>query len=422
MHKLRFIHTADLHLGRPFSGLKTLTSELKRLCCGAGYEAWDRIVQLACEQRVDFVTIGGDTFDNVYPTVRARVAFKLGIERLCDASIPAFMVLGNHDPLNGFPERLLSLEGLHIFGPAMESRAIGFLELTDGAVIYGASFDKSEVRENLVRTFRRDTGIGMAIGLLHANVNGLGGHKNYAPCTLDELIAAGMNAWCLGHVHAGGVLREDPLILYSGTSQGAYASECGPKGCYLITLDSRGECSHEFIPLAPVQWQLLDLDVADVTDEEGLVEAVVKACRDLAALNDRARAIVARIHLKGPRARSLTRFEDAEVRELVTDILADHSPPVFLESIRDLRSVNIELEALLQEDSFLGEFLRLCKASAASSSARDEILVQIHSELMGRVSPRYISAAIDPRRFKEDGDAFARCLDEVAGHIATLFV
>jgi len=422
MNTIKFIHAADLHLGRPFSGVKTVDAELRKLCCDAGYQAWDRMVELACEQRVHFVTLGGDTFDGTYPTVRSRVAFTRGIERLHDEGIPVFMVLGNHDPWGGFPERLQSLQGLHIFGTQAEGREIGFLEYTDGVVIYGVSFEKAEVRENLVQNLRRDAGIGMAIGLLHANVNGLGGHKNYAPCTLDDLLATGMDAWCLGHVHGRMVLREDPLVLYPGSSQGAHIGECGPKGCSVMTLHSRGDRQHQFIPLAPVQWHAIDLDASDLADEEDLLGEVAKASHELASSNDHAKAIVVRINLRGSRTRNAARYEAAEVHQLVADVLADTSSPMFLESIRDVRSIGIDLHTLMEEEGFLGEFLRLCASTAASSSGRDEMLDELYGELAGKLSPRYISPHTDPRRFKKDGDTFAHCLDEVAGRIASLFI
>lgn len=418
MDTLTFIHAADLHLGRPFSGLNILDAELGRLCCDAGYQAWESLVELACEQRVHFVTLGGDTFDGTYPTVRARVAFAKGIERLRDHGIPVFMVLGNHDPWSGFPERLQSLGGLHVFQPYPETREIDFAEITDGAAIYGVSFEKVDVRENLAQGLRRDPGIGMAIGLLHTNVNGLGGHKNYAPCTLDQLLAAGMDAWCLGHVHAHVVLKEDPLVLYPGTIQGAHIGESGPRGCSLITLGYRGDQQHRFIPLAPVRWHVLDIDASTLADEEDLLNEVARLFQELTSSDDQAGALVTRVHLKGCRPRDAARYDTPEVHQLVAEVLAELSLPVFLESLRDERSIGLDLDALQEEEGFLAEFVRLCASTAASSSGRDAMLDELYGELAGKFSPRYITPHLDPRRFKQDPDAFARCLDEVAARVA----
>ncbi len=63
MTTLKFIHAADIHLGRPFSGLRRSSPELGNLFLQAGYDAWDRIVTTAIDRGVDFLTLGGDVFD-----------------------------------------------------------------------------------------------------------------------------------------------------------------------------------------------------------------------------------------------------------------------------------------------------------------------------------------------------------------------
>ena len=59
-----FLHTGDLHLDTPFAGLTSaappVISERLRL---ATLQAWDRIVSLAIERRVDFVVVAGDVFE-----------------------------------------------------------------------------------------------------------------------------------------------------------------------------------------------------------------------------------------------------------------------------------------------------------------------------------------------------------------------
>ena len=251
MTTLKFIHAADIHLGRPFSGLRRSSPELGNLFLQAGYDAWDRIVTTAIDRSVDFLTLGGDVFDAPNPTVRARVAFKKGVERLHDARIPIYLAVGNHDPLKSFPESLRTLPGLHLFGPNPEGMRFAGQEQTDGVMIFGAGFEKAVITDNLVRKFRRDPGVDLAIGVVHTNVAGTSGHENYSPCTLDDLKAAGMDIWCLGHVHSSEVLSQDPLILYPGTSQGAHINESGLRGCHLIVAQAGSAAVAEFIPLAP---------------------------------------------------------------------------------------------------------------------------------------------------------------------------
>ena len=212
------------------------------------------------------------------PTVRARVAFKNGLERLYDARIPVYLAVGNHDPLKSFPESLRTLPGLNLFGPNPEGMRFTGREQTDGVMIFGAGFEKAVITDNLVRKFRRDPGLDLAIGVVHTNVAGTSGHENYSPCTLDDLRAAGMDIWCLGHVHSSEVLSQDPLILYPGTSQGAHINESGLRGCHLIVAQAGSAAVAEFIPLAPVCWLKVDLDVTECHSAEDLLDEAVALC------------------------------------------------------------------------------------------------------------------------------------------------
>jgi len=255
--------------------------------------------------------LAGDVFHGPTPNVRGQVAFRQGVGRLYESGIQVFMSLGNHDPLSCLPRSLQSLPGVHIFGPEPEGARVNRVETTDGVMVFGASFQNSAMTENVVSRFSRDPGIEAAIGVVHANVSGIGGHKDYGPCTLDDLRVAGMDVWCLGHVHAAAVLRQEPLILYSGASQGARVKEAGPLGCFLVTVTDRGRAAAEFVPLAPVLWHTVDLDLGRA---DGINELLVKAreaCTNLLSSTDNSEALVTRIHLRGQAAPELRRALDA---------------------------------------------------------------------------------------------------------------
>ena len=421
MGKLRFIHAADIHLGRPFSGLQKSNPELAEVFLTAGYQAWERIVTVAIDRKVDFVTLGGDTFDASYPTIRARVAFRDGVHRLQAAGIPIFMALGNHDPLVSFPVTLRALEGLHIFDQKTQARIVACTEFTNGVVVFGASFAKPEVNDNLVRDFRRDPGIEVAIGLIHANLAGIGGHKNYAPCTLDDLVVAGMDVWCLGHIHSGGIVRTDPLILYSGAAQGSHMNERGPKGCYLITISNQAEPDAEFVPLAPVIWGSIEIDVSGIHSLDDLLDAAEDGCVRFVQSNSGLDAAVVRINLQGSPVVGVSEMINGEENDVLTERLSNLHVPVFLETVRDLTSDSIDLESLMKEDGFLGEFLRVCRNSVSDHSMVDEMVRAIHTELCRKVAPRYIADEIDPRRLIDDPQALAGTMDQVTRRIAQMF-
>src|SRR5688572_14244099 len=92
---IRFLHAADFHLGL------RITRFEESACSRIGearFYALQQMRQKAAEQRVDFVLIAGDVFDDhsVSRTDATR-AFEL-LESSKDAC-PVYIIPGNHDPL-----------------------------------------------------------------------------------------------------------------------------------------------------------------------------------------------------------------------------------------------------------------------------------------------------------------------------------
>ncbi len=383
MADFRLLHAADVHLGRPFSGLERSSPHLADLFRRAGRVAWERIVEAAIARRVDAVTLGGDVFDSSNPSVRARVVFREGVQRLYEEGIPVFLAAGNHDPLPTFSDSLKNLPGLHLFGPEPERRGDTSGEVTQGVKIYGAGFEKADVGENLARKFRRDGGVEVAIGVLHTNVSGSTGHRNYAPCTPDDLTATGMDVWCLGHVHSAAILRDYPLIFYPGASQGARMDESGPRGCYLVTVRRGNEISAEFLPVAPVRWETVDVEMPPDSRGEELISLAESACADLISDDESLEAVVAAINVTGRPRASSEREEDVVL--LLAERLERLPVPVFLGRLRDLTCRAFNLESLESEEGFLGDFLRLWRSTAQDKDAVRDLTAGVRAELLRRI-------------------------------------
>jgi exonuclease SbcD len=93
---MRFLHFADLHLGTEAYGrLDPATGLSSRL--GDFGAVLDEVVDYAIEQAVDLVVFAGDAFKVRDPNPTHLREFARRIRRLCDAGIPVFMVVGNHD-------------------------------------------------------------------------------------------------------------------------------------------------------------------------------------------------------------------------------------------------------------------------------------------------------------------------------------
>ncbi len=108
---MKFIHTADWHLGRTLHGVSLLDDQHHAL---AGF------LDLVRDERPDFVIVAGDIFDRSVPGADAVSVLDETLCRLLlDLRVPVFMIAGNHDSPErlGFGARLFRERGLHVAGP-----------------------------------------------------------------------------------------------------------------------------------------------------------------------------------------------------------------------------------------------------------------------------------------------------------------
>ena len=138
--RLKFVHTADLHLDSPFTGLKsTAPDNVARLLYEATFDAYTNIIDLCITERVDALLVAGDIYDGADRSFRAQHRFIAGLQQLDDAGIRSFVCHGNHDPLDGWEARLDYPPTCYRFGEEFESAPV-FQDDPDRAVVYGISY------------------------------------------------------------------------------------------------------------------------------------------------------------------------------------------------------------------------------------------------------------------------------------------
>jgi DNA repair exonuclease SbcCD nuclease subunit len=369
----RFLHTGDLHLDSPFAGLiADAPAHVSAALRDATLGAWDRIVALALDERVDFVVVAGDAFEHANRTLLAQVRFRDGLARLGAAGIGSFVVTGNHDPLSGWEPTVQWPASMHRF----DADAVGAVPvLRDGveiARVYGISYAVRDVTDNLALRFRREPDAPYAIGLLHANVGGQPGHQAYAPCTVSDLRATGIDYWALGHVHKPAILSPTrPTIVYCGNPQGRDPGEAEPRGCWVVDVVASGVANPRFVPVDAVRWCLLALSIEGIESEDALVEraaAVVATARD-----DAGRPIVAQVTLtgRGPLHESLARAGVlADVQRLATERIGtpDGARWAWIASIRNATLPAVDLATAGAPGTFLGELLAQAEAAREAFS------------------------------------------------------
>jgi len=107
---MRFIHTADWHLGRLFHTVH-LTDDQAYLL--------EQFVDLVADVRPTAVLVAGDVYDRGVPPTEAVDLLNDVLGRIVRGlGVPVVMIAGNHDSPTrlGFGSQLLSTEGLHIAG------------------------------------------------------------------------------------------------------------------------------------------------------------------------------------------------------------------------------------------------------------------------------------------------------------------
>jgi DNA repair exonuclease SbcCD nuclease subunit len=407
MQPFSFVHAADLHLDSPFEGLRATDPSVADHLRNATFEAFERIVALCIDKRVDFILIAGDVYDGADRSLRAQLKFRDELASLAKEGIQSFVVHGNHDPLSGWSAGLEWPEEVHLFGgDTIEDIPVQ----NNGETlchIYGISYPVADVRRNLALEFQRSDDGPFAIGLLHCNVGSDTGHEPYAPCSLDDLVNAGMDYWALGHVHNRNILREDsPMVIYPGNPQGRNIRETGPRGCYLVEVNEEGHPKASFIECDAVRWAKETVDITALRDEDSLIghldECVTTVRQGTPHLSS-----ILQISLIGSGPLHHTLQRPGVINDLLEHFQEDTTPPFArIERLVDDTRPNIDIEARSLDEDFVGNLLMLAK-SIKSDPDRLEGLFE-------HLSPLYDSARGRRILKRPDIATLHRWLDEAA--------
>ncbi|GAA0179227.1 exonuclease SbcCD subunit D [Clostridium sediminicola] len=259
--KLSFIHTADIHLGRiPHVGLE-ISNNINKLINNAVFTAFEKIVQYAIENNVDFIIIAGDLYDSGFRTVQSRKIFYEGSLRLKENNIDIYLIRGNHDAFGG-EKNLFDLPSNVYEFTSDAAQGISVIK-NDICVanVIGQSYRGKSERRKLQQNYSNFKHDAFNIGILHT---GLEANKsNYVPCSLSELKEVeNIHYWALGHIHKKQVIMEEkPTVIYPGTPQGTDINEEGVCGCCLVKVDYDNNIEYEFLDTASIVWKKVNIDL-----------------------------------------------------------------------------------------------------------------------------------------------------------------
>jgi exonuclease SbcD len=273
---MRFIHTADWHLGRLFHGVHLTADQAHVL---------DQLIGLAKDARPDVILVAGDIYDRAVPPPDAVELLDHVLSRLViDLQIPVVVIAGNHDSpgrLN-FASRLLAGRRLYVRGtlpkvcdplvmhdphgpvefyavpyaePAMVRACLGCEEAGDHDAATKAYVDSIRA-SYAAREQRRRVLIG------HAFVAGGAACESERPLsvggagTVDAGHFRGFDYVALGHLHGPQSLScdgsGDATVHYSGSLLKYSFDEAGQrKVVYVVEMDEAGSCKREAVELRP---------------------------------------------------------------------------------------------------------------------------------------------------------------------------
>ena len=257
---MRFLHIADLHLGKALHGVSLLENGDQGFWC-------DRFLALADRLAPDAVVIAGDVYDRSSPAGDAVALLSRLLTALAERGVPVMLVAGNHDSGQrlSFAAPLLARQDLHIAGTAR--RALDRVTLTDehGPVTFwllpylfpalAAQLLGDESIRDYDAAVRR---ILAAQDIDPSERNVIVAHQNVtragveAPRGGSETMVGGVGAVdctafdafdyaALGHIHAACAVGRE-AVRYAGSPLCYHFDELRqpPKGPVLVTLGPKG--------------------------------------------------------------------------------------------------------------------------------------------------------------------------------------
>ncbi len=330
---MKILHAADLHLGAPMRA--HLCASERRMRQSELLSAFLRLLDFAKAEDCAAVLLAGDLFDSEAAAAALSASVFSEMEKMPKTDF--YYAPGNHEGEAAFCGRLP--KNLHIFG-----NSFSYFK-KDGVTFFGkktpTGFDFANI------TLQKED---FNILVLHGAWSD--GENERAEIPLHLLAGRHIDYCALGHYHTYAAKRIDErtTAVYSGCLEGRGFDETGPKGAVLAEIKN-GRFTHRFVPLAK---RTLHSITADISEADGSLQ-IFTACER--ALTDVRADDLVRLILTGERKNAAP---------VDTRAVEHHfSDRFYYFEAEDRSSLRPDTKALREEDSVLGEYIRLIEADAS---------------------------------------------------------
>ena len=209
---MKFLHTADWQLGKPFGRFDL---EVRSSLTEARFDAIDTLGQIASDHAVDHVLVAGDIFDTEGPSDRTIVQ---AVSRMARNPLKWWLLPGNHDFARngGLWDRVRHRagEGIVILSEPAPHQIEPGVWLLPAPLVHRHNLEDPTSQLDAMAT----PGATLRIGLAHGSIRDFGSQgetKNQiAP---DRARRSGLDYLALGDWH--GALKVDARTWYAGTPE-----------------------------------------------------------------------------------------------------------------------------------------------------------------------------------------------------------
>ncbi len=331
------LHCADLHIDSPLLRLKGEQAALRR---EELMERFAAMLRFGAQKGAQVVLIAGDVFDR--RCVRPQSVRALLELMAAQPQMRFFIAPGNHDCAD--VQSLWHLLDLPPNVSVFLSERIDCVPLPAlGCCVYGAAFVREEMEVSNLQGFCARPPEGLTpLMVLHGD---LAKQSNYNPIPTDMIADSGLSYLALGHVHRfSGIARAGGChYAYSGVLEPRGFDETGEKG-FIWGNVSQEACDLHFEPFAKRRYELLSLDISDLTHFEAIAAAAEALVAPLGEAN------LYRITLKGSRPADLS-LNTAALEERLL-------PFCFFVQVQDESRAETDYAALAKERTPLGLFVK----------------------------------------------------------------
>ncbi|MBQ9110325.1 MAG: exonuclease SbcCD subunit D [Oscillospiraceae bacterium] len=258
---MKFLHLADLHLGKRLHDYSLLDDQQEVLA---------QALQTAKDKQCDAVLIAGDVYDRAAPSVDAMCLFDSFLTGLCEAGLPSYIISGNHDAAGriSYFSGLLEKSGVHV-SAAFDGKLQSFASPDGSVLIHLLPFIRPmDVRrcypEEEIATYEDAVKAVLAHSPIdQSRVNLLVSHQfitgastceseEFAIGGLDNIGAEVFDAFdyvALGHLHQPQSCRRNTVRYAGSPLKYSLSEEHQNKSFLIVDVRGKGDITFEQVPV-----------------------------------------------------------------------------------------------------------------------------------------------------------------------------